>query len=362
MPIISKAYRRGVIATSMCKIIKCASSVMRRVFIYNDPVLHSHYLLSTPLTFVGDFEFECDTYLNNFSTPYNLCGSTSTFIRLVSANTLLFNYGVGRELNITLSPALTSNEMHSLKVKRVGLSVEVSTSQGTIGNGVCSLSQDFSIDCIGDKEGIHNFDGIVANPKFTDLVNPVNNQTYKLDSATGNIDLAQENVFDSNVAPSYDTLGNWTGVGVSVTMEETGIVDVYQGVTGGFRAELWIRGLSIGKVYEVVFTVHDLDIVKEVPLFNHWTGVVDTPRKIIQKGENTILVAAASTDIRTRIYPGSGGNSVSVVGLSCREASSAISYVNCTEENREVFEHDGVKTWKNISPSPKALPLTIVEV
>lgn len=165
-----------------------------RTLIEFDSVLNGHCVLNTPITFAGDFEAEIELSTTN-AVNQILIGDRHDTTYYFSFDTISLNaFIAGNKYSV----AWTTQAPHDGKLHKVGYCL--------IGNQLSFFFDDALLDTktvipyvgvnnflIGTSNSLNTyFGGIIANAKLTDLTNPANNQTYKLDQATGNVEASQE--------------------------------------------------------------------------------------------------------------------------------------------------------------------------
>jgi len=165
--------------------------LIQRYFIDLDPVLNSYYLLNTHVTFAGDFEIEFEfTYSLNTGAILGGGGAGNELRFDPNNNRFRFIANGGFTNLVITSVNYNIGTLYKCTLRRVtGLvSLEINGETPTTSN-----AQPFLITHVGQNgAGSIHFNGIIANPKLTDLVTPANNQTYALGQATGNTETSAE--------------------------------------------------------------------------------------------------------------------------------------------------------------------------
>lgn len=168
-----------------------------RYFIELDPVLNSHYHLATPITFAGDFEVEIEFKLDSLTGNVALIGgdtnSDDDFLRIDATNGG-FDWRFGGVFRPNDGAFIPDNKLHTVVYKRVFNTITIRLDAAPIitVTGTPNLG-DFTVNRIGSRVFAtpDYFDGILANPKFTDL-STSEATTFKLDLPAGDIESSVE--------------------------------------------------------------------------------------------------------------------------------------------------------------------------
>ena len=144
------------------------AGLLSRYFVNLDPVLNSHYDMVKPITFTGDFEIESDIECNSFSG--HMIASTSGiaqdyfFVRSGTGEIGLNISGVS--LNGTI--VVADGKLHTIKITKVGTTLSLFV-DGVADGTATTTSTVAEFELIGKWYNLSlQFDGIIANVKFTD--------------------------------------------------------------------------------------------------------------------------------------------------------------------------------------------------
>ena len=186
-------------------------TVITKVLIDLSPTADAHYSLSSPILFTGDFEIEIDVLINSFTRFMVFSGGTSAndFELFYDATDGKFSYrvsGVNPSGTTSANNYLTINELRTLKVKRVGTTVTLSSPNRT--DYVVTISGSLRINNFAARPSVIDLflDGIESNIKLTDITTPANSFVFPLDNLTGNTETS------NGVTLTYQNIGTGTSV------------------------------------------------------------------------------------------------------------------------------------------------------
>ena len=184
---ISKTIR-----STITTLINPFDGLLSRYFVTLDRVLNSHYEMTAPITFTGDFEIEFE-FSNATSQNFQMLtsGTSNTeYLALLSSGLLELRLP---DFVIYTTTVVNDGKLHLIKVTRVGTTVNIIVDGALEG----TQTQDTNIEIssyIGKwYNGSYPFDGIIANAKFTDKSGASDVvTTFKLDQATANTESSVE--------------------------------------------------------------------------------------------------------------------------------------------------------------------------
>ena len=164
-----------------------ALTVVQRTFIDCDPLLQTHYVLENPVTLSGDFRLEVDIAL-----PLGAIGSLALFSDNLGADLDWFRIDASNSgLDAKFDGAFYSDDgglalnqnLNNVSFERIGSTLTKRFGGEVAGVKVGVSTATVIVGAIGARGGaIKNyFNGVLANPSITDLSNPSNTESWKLD-------------------------------------------------------------------------------------------------------------------------------------------------------------------------------------
>ncbi len=190
-----KSMIRPMIRAMIRSMTRPMIGAIKRYFITLDPVVNAHYTLSTPITFTGDFRCDFEFQLN-LATGDHAIISDGLALNLSWFRVDATNGGYEVQLNGTFYSQVgmftPDARLHTGYFERIG-----STMKGFLdGVEVFSatvVTTSIEVGMIGARgNGSQYFDGILANPKFTDNSGTPVTTTFKLGEPTANSELSVE--------------------------------------------------------------------------------------------------------------------------------------------------------------------------
>ena len=229
---------------------------LSRHFIQLDPVLQPYYELAAPITFLGDFEIEiefatADVTSNSRGIVSDSSGNFRIYLDSVAGTMSAKLQRDTGDWYITIEGFDWSDgKLTKAKLSRVGNEFTLTcNTEVKIVNQPTALPVTFSQ--LGRVATFNFFDGILANPKFTDLSDPQNPvvTSFKLDNPPIETlygygsELVDNGGFD-------DGIGGWSAVyQSSIAVVEGKLRVTANGGINPYTQQI-INGLVIGKAYE----------------------------------------------------------------------------------------------------------------
>lgn len=164
-------------------------SAIQRYFITLDPILNSHYLLSTPWVATGDFEITIEFSATSTSLGVLVGNSASANpnIRIGANGVISINLSVGA----SGAGVYNDGKLHKLVLRVTGSNVLLTVDGVTEINTTMTPSS-ITFDVLGENTFGNYFNGILANTKLNDLAQSGNTFTFALDEPTSNTETAAE--------------------------------------------------------------------------------------------------------------------------------------------------------------------------
>ena len=144
-------------------------TAITRTFIDLDPIANAYYEIAAPITFAGDFEVEVEFSTTN--TTSNLviaAGGNGTYIQLRSTGNIALKFG-GTYIEFNNLAAHRDGKLHKIKGISAGNITHLYIDGIKQGSGIANGGATDIFQYIGSLDGeSQEFDGIIANAKFTD--------------------------------------------------------------------------------------------------------------------------------------------------------------------------------------------------
>ena len=179
-------------------------TAIKRYFSTLDPIQNSHYTLATPITFSGDFEFECEFSTTSTSFQYftGVAVGFNNFIALRGSSSRIEVRTGGGTTLVFQPPTLTDGKLHSLAVRRSS-GVTVAIVDGVTYSEIVAATNTGTLiaELIGQNAASSYFNGIIANTKFTDLSGAPVTTTFTL--GNGPLDGDTEVSLEGNNSLTY---------------------------------------------------------------------------------------------------------------------------------------------------------------
>ena len=174
-----------------------------RYFAQLESASSSQYRLDTDFNPAGSFEISMDFMVTNTITEQWLYGRWNTSntsigvsIRVKSGSVDFFVSESGSNSESISIPIVGANDWHSLTVVFLSGNTLIIALDGNVKSAPTAFDSVFissHAGYIGSKGGSQKFiDGMIKNPKFKDIENSSNNQSYNLGLSTGDLESSVE--------------------------------------------------------------------------------------------------------------------------------------------------------------------------
>jgi hypothetical protein len=315
-------------------------AVSSKVLIRLLQTANSHYSLSNPVLFSGDFEIAISfSTLDNSGTL--LSGSkqsTDIIVMDVFFGELRAFCFVGTSLQTILTSTVDVNngKLNRAKLRYIGNTAYLYLNNTVVDSSTWSLNGVQDIKLFGKRSGSNSLQGITADVELTDITTPANSLEFKLNKLTGGFELPANNVFGSELY-NFSNVGK-TGDG---NVTSTGVSNFDVEITNTSDRRSYVNfDTVIGQLYQVTLDV-------------------DSSAWFIRAGSNgsgNVLVSANSaTPFGTQFFTAETTTtsvmleSIGVLGtyshsnMSMQSISNLVTYENIPEDARETFTVDGTK-------------------
>jgi len=311
---------------------------LSRYFSTLDPVLNSYYELASPITFTGDFEVEVE-FATVAANGYMINGDTDLkyALRVISGN-LWWLVGDGSSWQKQIDTTITVNDglLHKATTVKEGSTLKILLDGVEVVNVTDGDSVTPDIMFIGSSHTPSNFfDGIIANPIFTDKSGAEDIVTeFTLGNATGDIEYSKGNTFGGEVIVNGDfaTDSDWTLQGGSTISGDKLILNS----TSGY-APLATQTVSFpsGQGFRLQFEVTNYS----EGTINVRQGEAGSGNIIAVTSNGTYEAAFAGIAAGTLAFRSSSGNTVADIEvISVKEIQgNALTYINIPDSNREQY-------------------------
>ena len=233
-----------------------AFTLLSRYFIPLDPVLNSYYKLAEPKTFSGDFEIEVEISTSNTTSNLVIAsGGSGTYVQLISTGGIALRFG-GTYIQFNNLDAHKDGKLHKIKGTSAGNITHLYIDGIKQGSGIANGGATDIFQYIGSLNGgSQEFDGIIANVKFTDKSGASDVvTTFKLDNSPAaanymySTELLDNNTFTNGIADWYSPRSL-----SSLSIINNKLVSIADS-TGVFGAGQQIDNLIVGNAYRFVGT------------------------------------------------------------------------------------------------------------
>ena len=289
-----------------------------RTFINLDPVLNSHYVLSTAVIFTGDFTINVKLATTAVSGAMIFSGGTGATGLELYKNTsgTLTLYYAGAAVFTVVAANVEDGKLHTASITRVGSTLTLTA--GAASGSTTSITGNVQVTHAGSRDGTgFYFDGNIADLGFIDQSGAGDvPTTFRLDQATG----TTENSIEGNNSITYvnipesireplaldEDAGEWLGVvnrwfnptlGTQWTESPAGVYSII----GDGSSNSMVHALSLGDMLRLTFTVAAIDTGLKA------TGFVTAPLIITAVGAFTEDIMLTSTNLS---FARSGSNIV----------------------------------------------------
>jgi hypothetical protein len=211
-----------------------AVSEITKVLIDLSPTSNGFYSLGTPQVFASDFEFEFYFVVNN-ATTFNMIfansASDSQWIGIQNGGRLRLALTGGASLVTTLS--YDDAKQHKVLFKRTGSTITVFVDGISASSSSLTNSDVITFDKIGTwYNNSFFFNGILSDPKLTDITTPANSLEFKLDQLTANTET------NNGVTLTYQNIGTGNSVRDTYTLIDGDYLGSELVVNGNFATDL----------------------------------------------------------------------------------------------------------------------------
>ena len=333
-----------------------------RTFIDLDDVLNSRYLITTPISFSGNFTIRVKFATTESARAMGIIDLRGTTSGTFGTPGIVLGYNGAGALKLwyedatqVRQPVISSNgttagKLHMIEIINVaGDNLSVKLDGVTVLSGQTPVANGFSLTQVLGAVGASNFfNGIEADVEFIDQSGAEDVTTsFGLDQATGNVEYSDENTFGAELWSDPAT-----SIGVSWTDNGNGS---YTRVAGGSNDEISETVSAIPSGAAVAVTL-DLDYAGGTFNVRVQGGVgVTLPTST---GTHTVIcIAGASGTTRVRASNANAAGTFSDITFK-EIQGNAVTYVNIPESNREEFQL-GTGQWDNISPPTQVLPAVL---
>jgi len=345
---------RPMISSMVKTMVNPLSGAIKRYFSQLDPVQNSHYPLATPITFAGDFEIEVEFSTTDAGANILAGHWSSSRPILVIENGGTLRYKDNASVTVSSSAGFDDGKLHTVKVRQVGTTVSLHV-DGVQVNTSTVVIQNIAFDRLGAyNSGALYFNGIIANPKFTDLSGPEPvTTTFALDNGPldGDIEYSAENTFGGELVGD-----GWNDVSANVT---------------ALNQDVSFNAVDTSYIYarEPMTIAAGTSYLVEIVVSNYVSGQINLQVKgtsaetLIsnQSTSNSFIFTTISSNTTFEVQRTAGTIADMDVNISIREIqSNAVTYEFIPAANREEFQlSDDATQWDNISPPVQVLPAVI---
>jgi hypothetical protein len=335
------------------------AGAITRPFALFDPVQQSDLEFSEDWVAPSDFEVTLQYAGTQTAGAMFVSGGTGAggFELYLAGGVLSILHGGANKGSTSIS--LTDGKLNTLLAKRVSTDVLIYKG-ATLIKTVSGVGGDCIIRNVGRRTGgSYYLEGVAANVKLDDLSQSGNTFTFPINTATGDVELADETTLGSEEVVNGDfALGTdgWVAVSSLITSPSDNIQVQNDGALFG-RAQQTLAGLTIGKAYKVTAYVDTAGGIPAKLIF----GAVSTILGSNTEGELVITFTATATSHAVQLQNNSNTSNAVVLwdNVSVKEIQGiAATYSGIPEANRDLFQFL-TPVYTNISPAPQALPATI---
>ena len=322
-----------MVRSMITTVINPFDGLISRYFVTLDPVLNSYYEMAQPITFAGDFEVEVEFSTSNTTSNLVIAsGNNGTYIQLRGAGDIALKFG-GTYISFNNLDAHKDGKLHKIKGISAGNITHLYIDGIKQGSGIANGGATDSFQYIGSLDGgQQEFDGIIANAKFTDKSGASDVvTTFRL----GNSPAAENYIYGGELVANGDFSDGATGwnLGTGWALVESKMTKV-SGVNSSLRMTSVANTLTVGGSYEVSFSIeHTAGILDRVYL----TGSSTQFLGITASGDYSYVLIADSTSLSARFISGSSFegsiDNISVKEITNYTEANAASEIEYSQEN-----------------------------
>jgi hypothetical protein len=341
---------RYVNAPNLTNYVNAPSPLRRLRYFLDYNGTNSYAELETAFVPAGDFEIELDVYIQemkNYNPLVSWAGSANRNEAWVySDGRIGARFGDTATSAISPVSSIQINKLTNVKFKVTGDTLKIYVSGVEV---VSVTDSDIStgttaIDYIGgDPNGNGYFNGVLANPRLTDLDTPANSLNFRLDRPTGNYELPVNNVTGSEEVTNniFDSATGWDSPRSASTISV--VSDKLRSTASGtstFGSIATLTGMEVGGVYSFSgsATSNNSSVIIRLRVGDEsaLSNVV-----IEESAAGSVSIDAFFTATHTTMYIGTivTGQSTSDyvdidAGISVKQVTNALVYNNIAEADR----------------------------